>query len=176
MNRQQLRPIQAIATGVKRLLRRSLQVYGPATFVAFGCLLFLAANVYFLLYNGPGAFLTPIGLLNLGFYGVLDGSIVHCGVLLGRSDVSPDRSPRAVARIGWGIAFLLFLNGPVMALLASVMSPQFLLGWVINVVGTGSVAGAVVGVVEARSIERAHVNQRLVTEREAAESHARQFD
>lgn len=176
VKRRDLRSPAAVGTGTRDLLRRILRRRGPGVFVGFGCLLFVAGNGYFLQYNSYEAFLTPLGAINVGFYAVLGGTIVLCGALLGRGDISRDRYPRAVAWILCGVAFLLFLNGPVMGLLAGVMSSAFLIGWILNVVGTGSVAGAVVGVVEARSIERAHDNQRLVTARESAESHAEQLD
>lgn len=176
MNGNDPRSPTVVGSGARDLLRRLLRARGPEFFVAFGCLLFLAGNAYFLRFNDFEEFFTPLGTINVGFYGVLGGTIVLCGVLLDRGEISPDRYPRAVAWILCGVAFLLFLNGPVMGLLAGVMSSAFLFGWLLNVVGTGSVAGAVVGVVEARSIERAHDNQRLATQREAAESHAEQLD
>lgn len=158
------------------LLRRSLQRAGPYVFYSVGLCLFLAGNGYFLLFNSITDFSSTMGAINVGFYGVLGAVIVLCGVLLRRRDTTPLRYPRAAAWMFCGVAFLLLLNAPVIVLLADQMSAEFLLGWVMSVVATGTTGGAVVGTVEARSIERAHLNQHLRTERAAVKHHADQLE
>lgn len=165
-----------VGTAGSGLLFGALERAGPAIFYLIGASVFVAGNVYFLRFNSVSEYASAIGLINVSFYGVLGGTIIGSGVVLARRNVPPERIPRATAWVGCGVAFLLLLNGPIMAFLASSVSPQFMYGWLLSVVGTGSTAGAVVGAVEARSIERAYLNQRLYTEREAAERHAEQLD
>lgn len=158
------------------LLRRSLQQAGPYTFYGVGVCLFLAGNSYFLLFNSAIDFFSVIGAINVGFYGTLGAVIILCGVLLRRRDTTPLRYPRAAAWMFCGVVFLLLLNAPVIVLLANQMSDEFLFGWVMSVVATGSTSGAVVGTVEARSIKRAHLNQHLRTEQAVVEHHADQLE
>lgn len=158
------------------LVYRLLQRAGAGTFLLIGTLVFLSGNVYFLQYNSFTNFASVFGVINVAFYGILGFAILLSGLLMDRSDISSERYPRAIAWIICGVAFLFLLNGPIMAVLGTTLPPEYMYGWLLSVVGTGSTAGAVVGAVEARSIERAHINQRLHTEREAVERHADQLD
>ncbi|MDJ1434241.1 HAMP domain-containing sensor histidine kinase [Halostagnicola sp. A-GB9-2] len=162
-------------TGENGLLHRSMHRAGPRIFYVVGICIFLAGNSYFLLFNSVTDFFSVMGAINAGFYGTLGAVIVLCGVFLRRRDTSPSRYPRAAVWMLCGVAFLLLLNAPMIGFLANQMSIEFLLGWVMSVVATSSTGGAVVGTVEARSIEQAHLNQHLRTERAAAEYHADQL-
>ncbi|NGM71380.1 sensor histidine kinase [Natronolimnobius sp. AArcel1] len=162
--------------GEDGLLYRVLQRAGPRIFYAVGICILLAGNSYFLIFNSVSDLFSALGVINVGFYGTLSAVIVLCGVFLYRGDTSRSRYPRAAAWILCAVVFLFFLNAPVMALLADQMNTEFLFGWVMSIVAISTTGGAVVGTIEARSIERAQLNQHLRTERAAAEYHADQLE
>lgn len=176
MSRLWTNSVTALGGRARTGIRHRVQQYGPAIFVGFGGLLFLAANAYFLQYNSPTAYFGVIGLLNVMFYGVLSSLIILSGVSLSSRDIAPAQYPRAVSWLFAGLGFLLVLNGPIMVAVGGSMPAQFLYGWLLNVVATGSVAGAIVGVIEARSIERAKANQHLQTQQRATEAEAARLD
>jgi len=101
--------------------------------------------------------------------------IVYGGYWLERSELPHERYPRIGGWFVGGMAVYLAINAPIMAVWPP-DSGQFLSGWIRFTLSVGGLGGLLVGVVEARSIERERAAERATTRAEAAETHHRNLD
>lgn len=124
---------------------------------------------------GLDGLVTPVSLVSFGINLALAAPVVWAGVWLGRSDVSP---PRYAGVPGWwagGVVFFVLLNLPLVALVPD-MTTQGVVGWIHYSAVTGSAAGVIVGVSQARAVERARVAQQAETAAARAEEQRKWFD
>ncbi|MFB6195331.1 MAG: sensor histidine kinase [Haloplanus sp.] len=152
-----------------------LRSHVPAALVGGGVLLFALGVGQYLVFQGVSRLLTPFGLTNHALAFVLGGVVAACGLVVRRTDVSPARYPRiALWCCGCAVA-LLALNVPMMALIPD-LSRGDLVGWGYNVLATGAAAGAIIGLLEARAIERARVAERRTVRAENAEAETQRLE
>lgn len=149
--------------------------FWPLVYTTLGCLLFIAGNLYFVLFHAQEPDAPVFGLVNLVFYTVLSGIVILGGKWLAQSDISVERHPRAGMWLLSLPAALFVLNIPGMYIISNEGSLQ-LSGWALSLVTIACAAGTVIGLVEARAIEQAQMNQRLRSEREAHKNHVEQLE
>lgn len=114
-------------------------------------------------------------LVSLLISSVFTVGLLYGGYWLSRSDLRPDQYPRIVKWFVGGMVFYLAINLPMMAVW-SMESRHLQFGWARFAVTVGGVGGLVVGIAEARVVERERAAERAAVRAEEAEQHHRHLD
>lgn len=147
----------------------------PAGIVTLGSLLFLLDVLVIVTLLGVDRTLSVEALVGRGIAFVFCAGIAASGIWLSRSDISVVRYPRIAGWIGAFALGFLFVN----LILIAIIPADTLYGnlaWALFASYVGSLGGVVVGIVEARAIDRAVTAERAAIEAEHAESQRRWLD
>jgi two-component system OmpR family sensor kinase len=147
----------------------------PAGIIAFGIVLLLldiVANVTLL---GIDQMLSVPGLVGRGIVFLFCGGIVASGLWLRRSGLNESRYPRIAL---WVVTFAVVFLAVNLTLIAIIPAETFYgnLVWALFAIYVGSLGGIVVGIVEARAINRAVRAERAAVRAEQIESQRRWLD
>jgi signal transduction histidine kinase len=128
-------------------------------------------------FAGPLAesLLTDDFLLSFGLTVLFSGGIVYGAHWLERSALDAERYPRIAKWFALGMAVYLGINVP-MIVVWSPESLQFMMGWVRNAAAIGGVGGLLIGISEARTIQRELAAQRATIRAEEAETQRQCLD
>lgn len=147
----------------------------PELLVAAGALQLASFLGITIAFDGLAMILTPLNAVSLAVSLVLAGTVAGSGVWLGRSGVESAQYGRVPRWWFAGVAFFVLLNLPLIGFTPG-LSPEGTVGWLHYAAATGSTAGALVGVSEARTVERARDAERAEVTAARAEEERRWLD
>lgn len=117
--------------------------------------------------------LTAIRLALFGVHFVLAGTLVACGCWLATTDLPPERYGRVAGWCLGGAGLFLLLHVPMIAIRADFVTA---VDWTHSAISFGAASGAVGGVIEAQTIERARTAEREAVRARTAEKQAERLE
>lgn|GEM_PF-343166 len=166
-----------LSGALARIRRFRAEDVAPLCLSAIGVALVLLVVVEWILFARLrlALILHPVNLTGLLTSAPSMAALVYGGHWLARSDVAPDRYVRVVGWCAAGITVSSAMNLLIMST-TPVPDPWYLVGWLRWAMSIGGGVGLLVGVIEARAIERERTAERATVRADYAESRREWFD